>query len=150
MKLTREQAIAEHRKMWLWISKQIMKDYVANRMVKTIYSYKCDYLNKVCPDEYIQAKCFCCEYTKQIDGYCGANCRIHCPLYWNDKHTALSCDDFSEHGYYNVITDIVSYSVGGYAFVTLEEAKRAARIAYKIAMLDEKKDLYRRLNNVQV
>lgn len=28
MKLTREQAIAEHRKMWLWISRQIMKDYV--------------------------------------------------------------------------------------------------------------------------
>ena len=27
MKLTMEQAIAEHRKMWLWISRQIMKDY---------------------------------------------------------------------------------------------------------------------------
>ena len=37
-----------------------------------------------------------------------------------------------------------------HAFITLEEAKRAARMAYKIAMLDEKKDLYRRLNNVQV
>ena len=70
----------------------------------------------------------------------------------DDKHTALSCDDLFEHGYYDVITDIIkeSYSVEGNAFITLEEAKRAARMAYKIAMLDEKKDLYRRLNNVQV
>lgn len=29
MKLTKERAIAEHRKMWLWISRQIMKDYLA-------------------------------------------------------------------------------------------------------------------------
>ena len=146
MRLTREQAIAEHRKMWLWISRQIMKDYVASRMIKTIYSYKCDYLNKVCADEWVKCKCFCCQYTIQH----GINCRKDCPLYWNDKHTALTCDDFIEHGYYNVITDIVPYSVEGHAFITLEEAKRAARMAYKIAMLDEKKDLYRRLNNVQV
>lgn len=146
MKLTREQAIAEHRKMWLWISRQIMKDYVSNRMVKTIYSYKCDYLKKVYPSERIQSKCFCCEYVTQH----GINCYKDCPLYWNDKHTALTCDDLYEHGYYGVITDIIkeSFSVEGYAFVTLEEAKRAARMAYKIAMLDEKKDLYRRLNNV--
>lgn len=138
MKLTREQAIAEHRKMWLWISRQIMNDYVENRMVRTIYSYKSNYLNKVYPNERVEARCFCCEYTKQVGDYSGANCRIHCPLYWNDKHTALTCDDFIEHGYYNVITDIVPYSVEGYVFATLEEAKRAARMAYKIAMLDEK------------
>lgn len=51
---------------------------------------------------------------------------------------------------YRVNEHIVPYSVEGHAFITLEEAKRAARMAYKIAMLDEKKDLYRRLNNVQV
>lgn len=134
MKLTRKQAIAEHRKMWLWISRQIMKDYVENRMVRTIYAYKCFYLNNVYPNERIQDKCFCCEYVTQH----GINCYKDCPLYWNDKHTALSCDDFIEHGYYNVITDIVPHSVEGYDFVTLEEAKRAARMAYKIAMLDEK------------
>lgn len=134
MKLTREQAIAEHRKMWLWISRQIMNDYVENRMVRTIYFYKCVYLNNVYPNERIKSRCFCCEYVTQH----GIKCYKDCPLYWNDKHTALTCDNFIEHGYYNVITDIVSYSAEGYAFVTLEEAKRAARIAYKIAMLDEK------------
>ena len=146
MKLTREQAIAEHRKMWLWISRQIMKDYVANRVVRTIYSYKSEYLNKVYPNDRFKAKCFCCEYVIQH----GINCHKDCPLYWNDKHTALDCNDFFEHGYYNVITDVISYNVEGNAFVTLKEAKKAARMAYKIAMLDEKKDLYRRLNNVQV
>lgn len=136
MKLTREQAIAEHRKMWLWISRQIMKDYVENRMVRTIYYYKRVYLNNVYPNERIQSKCFCCEYVTQH----GINCYKDCPLYWNDKHTALSCDDIFEHGYYDIITDNLkeSFSVEGYVFVTLEEAKRAARMAYKIAMLDEK------------
>ena len=47
MKLTKERAIAEHRKMWLWISRQIMKDYSASRMVRVIYLYKREYLNKV-------------------------------------------------------------------------------------------------------
>lgn len=134
MRLTREQAIAEHRKMWLWISRQIMKDYVANRTVRTIYYYKCEYLNKVYPNDRFKAKCFCCEYVVQH----GINCHKDCPLYWNDKHTALDCADFFEHGYYNVITDVISYNVEGYAFVTLEEAKKASRMAYKISMLDEK------------
>lgn len=148
MKLTREQAIAEHRKMWLWISRQIMKDYVKDKQVRTIYGYKSFYLNRNFTDEHVASKCFCCEYTKQPIGYYGVNCVIHCPLYWNDKHTAFTCDDFFEHGYYDVITDIIkeSFSVEGYAFVTLKEAKRAARMAYKIAMLDEKEYLYKRLN----
>lgn len=135
MKLTREQAIAEHRKMWLWISRQIMKDYVKDKQVRTIYSYKCVYLNKNYPNEKIASKCFCCEYAYQTSG-----CYCSCPLWWNDEHTATECVSPFEHGYYGVITNILkeSFSVEGHAFITLEEAKRAARMAYKIAMLDEK------------
>lgn len=136
MKLTREQAIVEHRKMWLWISRQIMKDYIKDKQVRTIYSYKCVYLNNVYPKEHIKCKCFCCEYVTQH----GNMCHKDCPLYWNDECRAFTCDDFFEHGYYDVITDIIkeSFSVEGYAFVTLKEAKRAARMAYKIAMLPVK------------
>lgn len=113
MKLTREQAIEEHRKMWLWISRQIMKDYVANEKVKS--------------------KCFCCEYVIQH----GESCREDCLLYWNDKCTEFVCNDY--FGYYNIITNIIKkpYSAR-YDFATLEEAKRAARMAYKIAMLPVK------------
>ncbi len=123
-----------------------MKDYVKDKQVRTIYSYKCVYLNKNYPNEKIASKCFCCEYVVQH----GTRCYKDCPFWWNDEHTALTCDDFIEHGYYNVITELISYIAEEYVFVTLEEAKRASRMAYKIAMLDEKKDLYRRLNNVQV
>lgn len=133
MKLTREQAIAEHRKMWLWISRQIMKDYVANRKVMTIYSYKCDYLNCNFPNEKVKSKCFCCEYVAQHS----ESCYKDCPLYWNDKHTELKCDEY--FGYYHIVVGITKkpYSAR-YDFATLEEAKRMSRMAYKIAMLPVK------------
>ena len=101
MKLTREQAIEEHRKMWLWISRQIMKDYVANEKVRTVYSYKCDYLNCNFPNEKVKSKCFCCEYVIQH----GESCREDCLLYWNDKCTEFVCNDY--FGYYNIITNII-------------------------------------------
>ena len=133
MKLTREQAIEEHRKMWLWISRQIMKDYVANRKVMTIYSYKCDYLNCNFPNENVKSKCFCCEYVAQHS----ESCYKDCPLYWNDKRTEFVCNYY--FGYYNIIINIIKkpYSAR-YDFATLEEAKRMSRMAYKIAMLQVK------------
>ena len=135
MNLTREQAIAEHRKMWLWISRQIMKDYVANEKVRTIYSYKCDYLNCNFPNEKVKSKCFCCEYAAQHSG----SCYKDCPLYWNDRNTILTCCE--SLGYYDVINKIpFSYLTGQdeYYRISNEEAKRMARMAYKIAMLPVK------------
>jgi hypothetical protein len=129
MKLTKEQAIAEHRKMWLWISRHIMKDYLANKTVREIYFYKCDYLNKVYPNEMITNKCFCCDYVEQS----GIDCYKDCPLYWNNKHTEYTC---SEHfGYYNIIARI---STMCHNFCTFKEAKKMAIMAYKIAMLEER------------
>lgn len=130
MKLTKERAIAEHRKMWLWISRQIMKDYSASRMVRLTYFYKRKYLNKFYPNEMIEQECFCCEYVKQSGII---NCYKNCPLYWNNKHTEYTC---SEHfGYYNIITRM---STMCYGFCTFKEAKKIAKMAYKIAMLDKK------------
>lgn len=133
MKLTREQAIAEHRKMWLWISRQIMKDYTKYGKVETIYQYKVDYSNMYCEGEIIRSKCFCCEYVAQIDGMCMFNC----PLWWNDKNTIRTCCE--EEGYYEILNNIVKDE--GYSLfhsISEHDAKRAARMAYKIAMLDEK------------
>lgn len=115
-----------------------MKDYVTDKQVRTIYSYKCVYLNNVYPNERIKSRCFCCEYVTQH----GTMCHKDCPLYWNDECTAFVCDEFYEHGYYDVITDITrdSYSIQRNTFVTIEEAKRMVRMAYKIAMLDEKEN----------
>lgn len=143
MKLTKEQAIAEHRKMWLWISRQIMKDYLANRTVREIYSYKCDYLNKVYPNEMIENKCFCCEYVKQAseNRYRYKNCALYwdcykdCPLYWNDDRKKYTCDEYLS--YYQIIA-ITTSTYCPCIFCSFKEAKKMARIAYKIAMLDEK------------
>lgn len=141
MKLTKERAIAEHRKMWLWISRQIMKDYLANRTVREIYSYKCDYLNKVYPNEIISYKCFCCEYVRQTseNRYSYKDCALYwncykdCPLYWNDDRTKYTCD---EHlSYYEIIAITTSTYRTCCGF---KEAKKMARMAYKIAMLEEK------------
>lgn len=138
MRLTREQAIAEHRKMWLWISRQIMKDYKKHGTVKKPYWYKCDYLNYNFPDETVKSKCFCCEYTKSLDE---SNCEEICPLYWNDRNTILTCCE--SLGYYDVINKIAcSYLTcqDVYYRISKEEAKRMARIAYKIAMLPIKEE----------
>lgn len=127
MKLTKERAIAEYRKMWLWISKQIMKDYLANRTIRTVFLYKMKYMNKVYPNEMIECNCFCCEYVEQS----GKNCEEDCPLYWNDKHTKRTCGE--RNSYYNII-----YNNSICCTCTFKEAKRMARMAYKIAILEEK------------
>ena len=63
MKLTREQAIKEHRKMWHWLAEHPEKckeDYFE------VYHEKFDYMIN---------DCFLCEYSRQNSGYyCGGDC----------------------------------------------------------------------------
>lgn len=67
MKLTREQAIKEHRKMWNWLAEHPEKD-------------KDDYLESN-DFEYIKNECFLCHYNQQNEGkYCGEECIID----WGD------------------------------------------------------------------
>jgi len=56
-KLTKEQAIAEHRKMWRWIAKETKKQ---QRIIG-----KEEYLERYFPEDYIYNGCFCCEYGRQ-------------------------------------------------------------------------------------
>lgn len=68
MELTREQAIAEHRKMWIWI---------ADELEKGNYVDKPDYLKSHgFNSNEIIAHCFLCTYT---DGICWK-----CPLSWKN------------------------------------------------------------------
>lgn len=61
MKLTREQAIKEHRKMWNWLAEHPEKD-------------KDDYL-ELNDFEYVENECFLCHYSRQNSGYyCGGDC----------------------------------------------------------------------------
>ncbi len=73
-KLSREQAIAEYRKMWKWIAEETEK-----REEKV---YKFEYFeHKGMAEESIPAhKCYLCEYMMQIKGRC--RCLTDCPIDW--------------------------------------------------------------------
>lgn len=142
MELSREQAIKEHRKMWKWISRQIMKDYKETHSIKTITIYKKIYLENNFKNEYISGSCFCCEYAHSKSRF--QRCTDNCPLYWNLENTEESCTG----GYYcsinkifNIVTtDLVTVGLVDEYMVCEEGAKRLSKMAYKIAMLEERKD----------
>ena len=71
MKLTKQQAIEGHRKMWNWIADEIEKRKHTCRIfnLKMIYCHE-NVLN-------LQNDCFCCEYTDSIDNTCDS-----CILDW--------------------------------------------------------------------
>lgn len=127
MKLTREQAIAEHRKMWLWISKKIMED-AKHGITRALECYKRSYkINVMNTREYIRNDCFCCHYSKVMaKNYCN-----NCPLYWNDRKTEDRC--YRRKSYYFILVhkldDMINNSF------SYKNAKRCATLAYKIAML---------------
>lgn len=142
MELTREQAITEHRKMWKWISRQIMKDYKENYSIKTIASYKKIYIENNFKNEYIHYRCFCCEYVHSKDRI--NRCLSNCPLYWNAENTEKLCTK----GYYGSLDRIFDDATSGSVtkdsieeyFVCEEGAKKLSKMAYKISMLEERKD----------
>lgn len=138
MELTKEQAITEHRKMWKWISRQIMKDWKEKCSIKTISNYKYIYIENNFENEYIHNNCFCCEYVNS-EHYLN-RCTCSCPLYWNDENTETSCTG----GYYSSINKIfrkyIKYIIQDKYIICEEGARRLAKMAYKIAMLEERKD----------
>lgn len=136
MELTREQAIEEHRKMWKWISRQIMKDYKEQCLIKNIVSYKKLYIKNNFKNEYVRNSCFCCDYAYSKSQY--DNC-LFCPLYWNDENTEEDCTEGYYHLIYEFFHNITICSREGYS-VCEEGAKKLSEMAYKIAMLEERKD----------
>lgn len=146
MVLTREQTITEHRKMWKWISRQIMKDYKETYSIKTIVSYKKIYLKNNFKNEHISNDCFCCNYAydKLLYNLCSICPRLcyFCPLYWNAENTERNCTE----GYYgsinkifhNVTINLVNVDSVNEYMVYEGGAKRLSRMAYKIAMLEER------------
>ena len=84
MKLTREQAIAEHRKMWRWIADEIEKQ----ENVLDIWEVKKRYFakNGMMP---IKNDCFLCGYTSRKQYY--VKCE-ECPLDWGHVEGGLPCE----------------------------------------------------------
>lgn len=126
MKLTREQAIAEHRKMWNWIADETLK-----RKEKVT---KCDYLEIFFPNQNINSLCFLCDYSanrKKSENVSYNKhykiCERFCPLKWgNDpKDTCVETYNTLDSGLF----EKWCYSRG---------YKKAADLARQIAELPEK------------
>lgn len=109
--MTKQEAIENHRKMWLWIAKRILKEqkcgYIST--IKNLYFLE-NNISKVEND------CFCCEY-----GDC-----IECPINWG----TISVDDGK------LIRKCCYISLYG-SFINNMSYRKAALIAYKISKLPE-------------
>lgn len=154
--MEKEQAIREHRKMWLWISKQVMKNRRTGEPIN-IDLLKKDYLSRneiynhfVATGTQFYEDCFCCTFALQIytlrkkRGRNSTDCYCHfCPINWQRKsgvHLAYFCYHYI--GLYSIVIRKSREYSGNLVYRTSEEsekiARRIAKICYKIATLPEK------------
>ena len=85
MKLTKEQAIIEHRKMWNWIA-----DQYKNRCINYIYDVEQKYIDECTnySSDEIESNSFCCEFSNQND--VSDSCDS-CPLVWGNVKGFAYC-----------------------------------------------------------
>lgn len=89
MKLTREQAVAEHRKMWRWIADETRSK--KRKAEKYEYFKKFAIVERKIPYN----KCYCCEYAIQFSIF--NECR-KCPIDWGSSANAVMCCDIKRFG----------------------------------------------------
>ena len=93
MKLTKEQAIKEHRKMWNWIADQYEEGRAA-----AIYELKSEYMGEYMEETELEERpfhnCFCCEYaSEKVDSMISSAKDIasvphrcmQCPVIWGTE-----------------------------------------------------------------
>lgn len=138
--LTKEQAIAEHRKMWNWIADRLEEHHPGY----DIYMYKMKYIKENFPDNNIRHNCFCCQYAAQEMDYDGNFC-INCPLVWGTE--ADTDEFFCEQGNCDIpVEDLFlfdsdeEYGLWSYAQRLTKDLcyDEAAKVARQIANLPER------------
>lgn len=117
--MTKQEAIENHRKMWLWIAKKTLKD-------QFIYTKK-DYFNLTDFDEDLPEKqCFCCSYAyNHTIGYSDCD---KCPIDFGYSDCTHLGSLYLE--WVNIVMD--------YGHRYLNNWKKAALLAYKISKLPER------------
>ena len=116
MKLTLDEVIENHKKMWNWIAN---KTESQRRKI-----YKDAYFEENRISEYILHDCFCCHFA-QDSGF--PNCDM-CPIDWGIEHIPYACEDFSTY-----------YSKWYHAEDWQSAAQYARQIANLAVRLDEMK-----------
>lgn len=134
MKLTKQQAIQEHRKMWNWIADQYKTGNNNN-----VYTLKAMYKHEEYPKETIWAYCFCCDFAweKEVE-----SCRA-CPVIWGADNEVIKfmCEFESIHE-----LNGFEERTGLYAQINRMTHKKdfdnfeAERLAREIANLPERED----------
>lgn len=83
MKLTKEQALEEHRKMWNWIADQYRKGEQAD-----IHTLKFRYIFDNEEVDTVTNNCYCCEYSMRKSGSDRPHrdmC-LNCPVSWGTEY----------------------------------------------------------------
>lgn len=137
--LTKEEAIAHHRKMWNWIADRLEEHHLGC----DIYMYKAEYIKNSFPDDTIQNYCFCCQYAAQeVDNIFEDNFCIYCPLRWGTE--ANTDAFFCEQGNCDISVEVFDsdeeYGLWSYAQRLTKNYcyDEAAKVARQIANLPEK------------
>ena len=136
--LTKEQAIAEHRKMWNWIADRLEEHHPGY----DVYMYKMEYMEKNFPYDNIRNDCFCCQYAVQEnDDNDLTNFCVNCPLIWGTETNTN--EFFCERGNYDIPIEDLSlfdYGLWIYADKLTQNGyySEAAKVARQIANLPER------------
>lgn len=124
--LTKRAAISMHKEMWIWIAEEIAR----NKCVMVIEYLKVEFC--IASNANPKNLCFCCEYASQED-WLGVVYCSKCPVVWRNNVSARCY--------------MAEYSrITRFAGLTAEERyieknwKKQAKLAYKIAMLPERKE----------
>ena len=139
--LTKEEAIAHHRKMWNWIADRLEEHHRGC----DIHMYKAKYIKENFPYNDIKNNCFCCQYAAQeVDDILKHFC-IYCPLRWGTE--ANTDAFFCEQGNCDIPVEYLSlfdfdeeYGLWSYAQKLTENYyyDEAAKVARQIVNLPER------------
>lgn len=112
MKLTKAEAIANHRKMWNWIADETLR--------RKKFVDKDDYFETLGITSIPRLKCYCCDYDYNFINM--SRCE-HCPIDWNSGSFVLQC---MNNVFFLWMSNLYNY-------------KEAAKLARQIANLPERK-----------
>ena len=121
MKLTREEAIANHRKMWNWIADE------TERLERVVLKPEYFKEHNISHNDFPVHFCYCCDFDSQSLSLplCSA-----CPINWGvDTEIKACCNKKSS--YKKWVTVVKHYS---------DDWKSAAKLAREIANLPERGD----------
>lgn len=122
MKLTKEQTLEEHRKMWNWIA-----DQYENGRIEDICTMKAVYMEKA-GYRSIKYNCFCCEYAIQKSNR--VNRCLNCPVIWCTEVYGIFCRcEYSLSAYQKLRDE---------SFKSDADSELCARLAREIANLPER------------